>query len=90
MDTKYTSNFVCCRRVVSQQAPRASLEIFFYQTFGWHWDTTSRQLKSGNHPPWFNAAGLESVLEHDLEQDADDMPMEREARFELELEEGYH
>ena len=63
---------------------------FFYLTLGLHWDTTSIKLKSGKHPPWFNAAGLESVSEHDLEQDVNDMPMEREARFELELEEGYH
>jgi hypothetical protein len=66
------------------------LKRFFYQTLGWHWDTTSRQLKNGKHPPWYNVAGLESVSEHDLEQDADDRPMERDPRFELELEERYH
>ena len=70
--------------------PEHGLKRFFYQTLGWHWDTTSRQLKRGKHPPWYNAAGLESVSEHDLEQDADDMPMERDPRLELQLEEGYH
>ena len=64
------------------------MKIFFYQTLGWQWDTTNKQLKSSKHPPWFNATGLKSISEHDLEQDANDMPMEREAR--LELEEGYH
>ena len=70
--------------------PEHGLKIFFYQCLGWHWDTTNGQLKRGNHPPWYNAAGFESVSEHDLDQDAEDMPMERDARFELELEERYH
>jgi hypothetical protein len=70
--------------------PEHGLKRFFYQILGWHWDTTSRQLKSGKHPPWYNAAGVESVSDHDLEQDVDDMPMERDPRFELELEERYH
>jgi hypothetical protein len=70
--------------------PEHGLKRFFYQTLGWHWDTTSRQLKSGKHPPWYNANGLESVSEHDLDQDADDIPLERDPIFELQLEEGYH
>ena len=49
-----------------------------------------RKLKSGKHPPWFNAVGFELISKHDLEQDADDIAMEREAKFELELDEGYH
>jgi hypothetical protein len=71
-------------------SPRSWLEIFFYQCLGWPWDTTSRQLKRGNQPPWYNAAGLESVSEHDLEQDADDMPMERDPRLELQFGKVYH
>ena len=38
----------------------------------------------------YNAANLESVSEHDLEEDANDMPIERDPRFELQLEDGYH
>ena len=70
--------------------PEHGLKIFIYQTLSWHWDTTSRQLKRGYHPPWYNAAGLESVLEHDLEEDVENMPMKRDPKFELQLEEGYH
>ena len=70
--------------------PEHGLKIFFYQSLGWHWDTTNRQLKRGNDPPWYNAAGLELISEHDLEQDTDDMPMDRDPKFELQLEEGYH
>ena len=70
--------------------PENGLRRFSYQSLGWHCDTTSRQLKRGNHPPWYNAAGHESVSQHDVEQDVDDMPMERDPRFELQLEEGYH
>jgi hypothetical protein len=54
---------------------------FELQEFDWHWDTTSGQLKRGNHPPWYNGAGLESGSEHDLEQDADDMPMKRDPKI---------
>ena len=70
--------------------PEHGLKIFLYQSLGWHWDTTSRQLKRGNHPPWYNAAGLKSVSQYDLKQDADDMSVERDPRLELQLEEGYH
>ena len=66
------------------------MKRFFYQYLGWHSDTTSRQLKRGNHLPWYNAAGLESISQHDLEQNADDMPMERDPRLKLQLDEGYH
>ena len=77
-------------KLYPNKPPKHGLKRFFYQTLGWHWDTTSRQLKRGNHPPWYNATGHESVSLHDLEQDADDMPMERDPRLELQLEEGYH
>jgi len=70
--------------------PEHGLKRFFYQVLGWHWDTTSRQLKSGKHPPWYNAAGVESVSEHDLEQDADDISLEQDPSVELEFEERYH
>ena len=90
MDTECTSNYVWCRWVIPQQAPKHGLKIFFYQSLGWHWDTTSRQLKKGNHPPWYNAIDLELILEHDLEQDVNDMPMKRDPRIELLFEQGYH
>ena len=70
--------------------PDHGLKRFLYQTLEWHWDTTSRQLRRGAQPPWYNAAGLESVSEHDLAEDAHDMPTERDPRFELQLEVGYH
>jgi hypothetical protein len=62
------------------------LKRFFYQSLGWHWDTTNILSKRRNHPPWYNAGGLESVSEHDLEQDADDMPMEWNPRTKLQFE----
>ena len=70
--------------------PEHGLKRFFYQYIGWHWDTTSKQLKRGHHPHWYNAAGYESISQHELEQDADDISMERDPRFELQLEDGYH
>jgi hypothetical protein len=30
--------------------PEHGLKRFLYQTLGWHWDITSRQLKRGRHP----------------------------------------
>jgi len=66
------------------------LKRFFYQSLGWHWDTTTRSLKIGNQPPWYNAAGLESISMHELEEDAHDMPVERDEEFELDAERGYH
>jgi hypothetical protein len=83
-------NLYVADELYPNKPPGHGLKIFFYQTLGWHWDTTSGQLKSGKHLPWYNAAGLESVSEHDLEQDADDMSMERDPSVELELEERYH
>jgi hypothetical protein len=71
-------------------SPRVWLEKIFYQCLGWHWNTTSGQLKRCNYPSWYNAADFESVSEHDLEQDVDDMPMEWDPRIELKFEEGYH
>ena len=56
--------------------PEHGLKRLFYQSLGWHWDTTSRQLKRGNYPPWYNAVGFESVSEHDLKEYIHDMPME--------------
>jgi hypothetical protein len=90
MNTGSTSNFVRGRRVVSQQAPEHGLKRFLYQTLGWHWDTTSRQLKRGRYPPWYNAADLESISEHELEEDAHDMPGEHDSTLELHFETSYH
>jgi hypothetical protein len=70
--------------------PEHGLKRFLYQTLGWHWDTTSRQLKRGRHPPWYNAAGLESVSELELEEDAHDMPGRGDSILELQFETRYH
>ena len=72
------------------KAPEHGLKRFLFQTLGWHWDTTSRTLKKGRQPPWYNSCGEESVSLYELEQDAEDMPGERDPVYELELEQGYH
>ena len=71
-------------------SPRAWLEKIFYQSFVWHWDTTSRQLERDNHPPWYNAAGLELIAEYDFGQDTYNMAMKHNPRIELQFERGYH
>jgi hypothetical protein len=70
--------------------PEHGLKRFLYQILGWHWDTTSMQLKKGRHPPWYNAAGLESVAEHELEEDAHDMLERGDSNLELHFETSYH
>ena len=58
------------------KSPDHDLKRFFYQSLGWHWDTTSRLLKRGNQPHWYNAVGLESVSEHEFGEDAHDTRFE--------------
>ena len=87
MDSECTSNYVCCRRVYPNKPLEHGLKRFFYQCIGWHWDTTNKQSKKGHHPPWYNAACHESISQHKLEQNVDDIPMERDPRLELQLEE---
>jgi len=41
--------------------PNYGYKLFFYQTFGWHWDNNSNQLMRGLHPPFYNSAGVEAV-----------------------------
>ena len=47
-------------------------------------------MKKNNHRPWYNASSHESVSLYDLEQDVEDMPLGRDPRYELQLDEGYH
>jgi hypothetical protein len=37
--------------------PDYPYKLFFYQTFGWHWDSNANQLKRGVNPPYYNSSG---------------------------------
>lgn len=70
--------------------PNHGMKRFLYQTFGWHWDATTMQIQRGVQPPFYNAAGEPSISEHELEEDAHEMPVERDSHFEAHLEQSYH
>ena len=72
--------------------PNYGYKLFFYQTFGWHWDEDSNQLMRGLHPPFYNSAGVEAINNDALRIAYDGLEefATASATDELVFEESYH